>query len=69
VAETANPGQRGTQSDAINKSIAACLTKEGYEWSAEHRRCKEAPLAMNEYCYLPIAFFSRLITKMQLVFE
>jgi hypothetical protein len=24
---------------------------------------------MNEYCYLPTAFFSRLITKMQLVFE
>src|ERR1700730_5928990 len=38
----ANPGQRGTQSDAINKSIAACLNKEGYEWSPEHRRCKEA---------------------------
>ena len=69
VAETANPGQRGTQSDAINKSIAACLSKEGYEWSPEHRRCKEAPLAMNEYCYLPTALFSRLITKMQLVFE
>ena len=69
VAETANPGQRGTQSDAINKSIAACLNKEGYDWSPEHRRCKEAPLAMNEYCYLPTAFFSRLITKMQLLFE
>jgi len=69
VAETANPGQRGTQSDAINKSIAACLNKEGYDWSPEHRRCKEAPFAMNEYCYLPTAFFSRLITKMQLLFE
>jgi hypothetical protein len=69
VAEAANPGQRGTQSAALNRSIAACLSKEGYEWSPEHRRCKEAPLAMNEYCYLPTAFFSRLITKMQLVFE
>ena len=69
VAEKANPGQRGTKSDAINKSLAACLSKEGYEWSPEHRRCKEAPLAMNEYCYLPTALFSRLITKMQLVFE
>ena len=69
VAETANPSQRGTQSDVINKSIAACLRKEGYEWSPEHRRCKEAPLAMNEYCYLPTAFFSRLITKVQLLFE
>ena len=68
-AEKANPGQRGTKSDAINKSLAACLSKEGYEWSPEHRRCKEAPLAMNEYCYLPTAFFSRMITKMQLVFE
>jgi hypothetical protein len=69
VAESANPGQRGTQSAAINKSIAACLAKEGYEWSPEHRRCKEAPLAMNEYCYLPTAFFSRLITETQLLFE
>ena len=68
-AEKANPGQRGTQSDAINKSLAACLSKEGYEWSPEHRRCKDAPLAMNEYCYLPTAFFSRLITKTQLLFE
>src|SRR6202047_5506011 len=66
VAESANHGKGGTQSDAINKSIAACLSKEGYEWSPEHRRCKEAPLAMNEYCYLPTAFFSRLITKVQL---
>ncbi len=69
VVETTNPGQRGTQSDAINKSIAACLSKEGYEWSPEHRRCKEAPLAMNEYCYLPTAFFSRVITNVQLLFE
>jgi hypothetical protein len=45
------------------------LSKEGYEWSPEHRRCKEAPLAMNEYCYLPTAFFSRLITETQLLFE
>jgi hypothetical protein len=69
VAEKENPGQQGTKSDALNKSIAACLSKEGYEWSPEHRHCKEAPLAMNEYCYLPTEFFSRLITKMQLVFE
>jgi hypothetical protein len=27
------------------------------------------PLAMNKYCYLPTPFFSRQITKMQLVFE
>jgi hypothetical protein len=69
AAERANPGQRGTQSDAINKSIAACLSKEGYEWSPEHRRCKEAPLAMNAYCYLPTAFFSRTITNFQLLFQ
>jgi len=69
VAEKENPGQRGTTSDAINKSLAACLSKEGYEWSPEHRRCKEAPLAMNEYCYRPTAFFSRMITNVQLLFE
>ena len=26
-------------------------------------------LAMNEYCYRPTAFFSRLITNVQLLFE
>jgi hypothetical protein len=31
--------------------------------------CKEAPLAMNAYCYLPTAWFSRLITNAQLLFE
>src|ERR1700730_17673355 len=69
VAEKANPSQRGTQSDALNKSIAACLSKDEKMWSPDHRRCKEAPLAMNEYCYRPTAFFSRLITNVQLLFE
>ena len=46
-AEAENPGKHGTQSDDINKSIAACLSQAGYEWSPEYRRCQEAPLAMN----------------------
>jgi hypothetical protein len=37
-AEAENPGKHGTQSDDINKSIAACLSQAGYEWSPEHRR-------------------------------
>jgi hypothetical protein len=68
-AEAENPSKHGTQSDEINKSIAACLSQAGYEWNPEHRRCQEAPLAMNAYCYRPTGFFSRLITNMQLYFE
>ena len=68
-AEAENHGKHGTQSDDINKSIAACLSKAGYEWSPEHRRCQEAPLAMNAFCYLPTRFFSRLISKARLFFE
>jgi hypothetical protein len=68
-AENANPGKRGTQDPDINKSLAACLNRAGYEWSGEHRRCKDAPLAMNVYCYLPKGFFDRLVTNIQLVFE
>ena len=62
-AEAENPGKHGTQSDDINKSIAACLSQAGYEWSPEYRRCQEAPLAMNAFCYLPTRFFSHKLAS------
>ena len=68
-AEADNPGKRGTQDPAIDQSLAACMSKAGYEWSPEHKRCKDAPLAMNAYCYLPTGLFNRLITSTQLFFE
>ncbi len=68
-AEAQNPGKQGTQSEDINTSLKACLSRAGYEWSPGHRRCQEAPLAMNAYCYLPTASFSRLITTIQLYFQ
>ena len=68
-AEAQNPSKQGTQSEDINYSLKACLSRAGYEWSPGHRRCQEAPLAMNAYCYLPTAAFSRLITTIQLYFQ
>jgi hypothetical protein len=68
-ADARHPSKHGTQSEEINNSLKPCLNQAGYEWSPEHQRCKDAPLAMNAYCYLPTASFSRLITTIQLYFQ
>jgi hypothetical protein len=53
--------RRATSKKAQRRSAHGQSQNPRYEWSSEHRRCKEAPLAMNEYCYRPTAFFSRLL--------
>jgi hypothetical protein len=68
--ESAHPEARqGADSDVIRKHIVMCMQESGYEWAAEHRHCKEAPVATNAYCYLPTDSFDRTITSMQLAFE
>jgi hypothetical protein len=68
--ESAHPEARlGADAEIIRKHIVACMKEAGYEWSAEHRHCKEASVATNAYCYLPIDGFDRAITSMQLSFE
>ena len=68
--ESAHPEARqGADSEVIRKHIVMCMKETGYDWSAEHRHCKEAPVATNAYCYLPVDSFDRVITSMQLAFE
>ena len=68
--ESAHPEARlGGDAGIIHKHILACMEKAGYEWAPEHRNCKDAPLATNPYCYLPLGGFDRTITAFQLRFE
>jgi hypothetical protein len=68
--ETAHPEARlGADTNIIDEHIRACMRNAGYEWSPEHRNCKDAPVATNPYCYLPVGGFDRTITAFQLKFE
>lgn len=68
--ESAHPEARlGADATPIHKHILACMREAGYEWAPEHRNCKDAPLATNPYCYLPLNSFDRTITAFQLRFE
>lgn len=68
--ESAHPEARlAGDRTVIQKQILACMQEAGYEWSPGHRNCKEAPVATNPYCYLPIGSFDRTITAFQLKFE
>ncbi|PWB81202.1 MAG: hypothetical protein C3F11_15850 [Methylocystaceae bacterium] len=68
--ESAHPEARqGVAAETIHKHILACMREAGYEWSPEHRNCKDAPVATNPYCYLPLGSFDRTITAFQLRFE
>jgi len=31
--------------------------------------CKEAPVATNPFCYLPVRFFDRVVIELQMKFE
>lgn len=68
--ESAHPEARqGADAEIIRKHIIACMREAGYEWLPEHRNCKEAAVATNPYCYLPLGSFDRTITAFQLRFE
>ncbi len=68
--ESAHPEARqGASAEVIHKHILACMREAGYEWLPEHRNCKEAVVATNPYCYLPLGSFDRTITAFQLRFE
>ena len=68
--ETAHPEARlGGDAGVIQTHIIACMQGAGYEWTAQHRGCKEAAVATNPYCYLPTGSFDRTITSVQLHFE
>jgi hypothetical protein len=68
--EAAHPQERRRDAGHVIKDhIVGCMKAAGYHWTAEHRHCQEAPVAMNPLCYLPDEPFSRAVTLAQVVFE
>jgi hypothetical protein len=63
------PLERRDNPKLISEKITACMSDLGYEWSAEHDHCKEAPLATNVFCYLPTGAMDRKIVAFQMGFE
>ncbi len=68
--EAAHPEARlGKDQPIIHAAIVACMTKAGYEWSSQHRHCKEANVATNPFCYIPTSAFDRAVTGFLMKFE
>jgi hypothetical protein len=69
-AESAHPEARqGADPAILHGAITGCMKEAGYEWDGGHRHCKEAPVATNAFCYMPLASFDRTITGFQMNFE
>lgn len=68
--EGAHPENRRSDSGkVIHRHIVGCMKLAGYEWTAQHQHCQEAPVATNALCYLPSGAFDRAVTSAQVVFE
>lgn len=68
-AEQVFPLDRHTGNNVIPNHIKKCMERLGYEWTAYHEHCQEAPLATNTFCYLPKASFDRTLVAFQMKFE
>jgi hypothetical protein len=67
--EAGFPAERATNDNAAGRAIAECVTKLGYEWSPDHRKCRDYSAPMNAYCWLPTNPFNRIVTRIQLLIE
>jgi hypothetical protein len=67
--ETALPLERHKNSKVIHNYIVQCMDKAGFEWTAAHDHCREAPIATNPFCYLPKRPFDRTLVAFQMKFE
>lgn len=67
--ETRLPEERHKDSKVLHDYIVACMSKLGYEWNVEHEHCKEARIATNSFCYLPMRPMARAIVRLQTKFE
>jgi hypothetical protein len=68
--ESAHPEARqGKDSTVLHEAITACMQQAGYQWVGEHKHCKDATVATNPFCYLPIDSFDRTVTSVQMSFE
>jgi hypothetical protein len=63
------PQERHKDSIIMHDRILGCMTRYGYKWTTRHKRCKEAPVATNPFCYLPTKRFDHLVTELQMTFE
>ncbi len=68
-AEQVFPFDRHTGNNVIPNHIKQCMERLGYEWTAQHEHCQEAPLATNTFCYLPRGSFDRTLVAFQMKFE
>ncbi len=68
--ESAHPEARlGADAVVLHKAITGCMKEAGFEWIGEHPHCKDAPVATNPFCYLPMSSFDRTITSIQMNFQ
>ena len=68
-AEQVFPLDRHTRNNVIPNRIKQCMERLGYEWTARHEHCQEAPVATNSFCYLPRGSFDRTLVAFQMKFE
>ncbi|WP_292534192.1 hypothetical protein [Methylocystis sp.] len=69
ASEATHPDARGGNSGVISRHVVACMQTAGYDWNDRTARCQDAPVATNGYCYEPAAWFNRVVTTAQLVFD
>lgn len=69
AAEEKHPLERRSDPAVVRNAIKQCMDRLGYDWSGEHEHCREAPLATNEFCYLPKDRFGRAVVAFQMKFE
>jgi hypothetical protein len=69
TAETALPNERHKNSPLIHERIVRCMDGFGYEWTTVHERCKQEPVSINPFCYLPSQSFDRVVTQVLMMFE
>lgn len=67
--ETRLPQERHKNSRVLHDHIVACMGRLGYEWNEDHEHCKEAQIATNSFCYLPMRPMARAIVRLQTRFE
>ena len=63
------PAERKDNPYLVSEKITSCMVQLGYDWSDEHKHCKEAPISTNAFCYLPTGPMDRRIVAFQMGFE
>lgn len=67
--EAAFPAERATIDNAAGARVSECVRNLGYEWAPDHWKCRDFPVPMNAFCWLPTNPFSRAVTRFQLLLE